>query len=210
MLIRKIVSGGFGVNTYVLLSDDKSSAAIIDPSVPSEEILDSVRGLNLEWIVNTHGHFDHIGGNSFIKMKTGAKIVIHEADADMLTDPAKNLSELLGIKTVSEPADVIIRGDTGTLKMAGEVFTILPVPGHSEGCIALYQKTSGILFSGDFIFNGAIGRTDFAGSDYRKMQRSLLSIMDLPDGVKVYPGHDEEFVLGGAKNDLRYYLRGLV
>lgn len=209
MEIRKIVSGGFGVNTYVLLSTDKNSAAVIDPSVPSEEIIDAVRGLNLEYIVNTHGHFDHIGGNALVKMKTGAKIVIHEADADKLIDPSKNLSVLLGLQTVSEPADVLLRDGMGTLVMAGKTFEVIAVPGHSEGCVAFYQKENGVLFSGDFIFNGAIGRTDFPGSDFKQMQNSLVKILDLPDNVKVYPGHDEDFILGNAKKDLRFYLRGL-
>jgi hydroxyacylglutathione hydrolase len=209
MRVERLVMGDMGVNTYIIIAEDQMTAAVIDPSTASEELRDAVKGLKVEWIMNTHGHFDHIGGNQALKEWTGAGIVIHENDAEMLTDPGKNLSASLGLRIASPPADILLKGGRSEFKAAGYLFEAILVPGHTKGCVGFYQEEDKIFFSGDFIFNGAIGRTDFPGGDYRAMQASLKMIMELPDDVTVYPGHDEPFVFGDARRDLQFYLRNM-
>lgn len=202
MKIQRFELGPIAVNTYIVQDEESKKAIIVDPADSSEELLEAALGLDVFYIVNTHGHFDHIAGNGFLKEKIKCPIVIHSADAPMLTDSLKNLSAPLFLPQVSPPADIIIEEEGFQIKAGACVFSVLFFPGHSDGCIGLYNSAEGVLFSGDFIFSNTIGRTDFPGGDKLKMRQSILKVINLPDETKVYPGHDMPFVLKEFK---RFY-----
>ncbi len=206
MEINKIEYGSFFSNTYIITSKNRSSAIIIDPSTVSLELGNAIKNLNVKYIINTHGHFDHIGGNSFIKSKKNSLIIIHALDAAMLNNPAKNLSLFTGNPIVSEPPDIQIRDEDYCIDLEELSFRVIFVPGHTMGSIALYQKENNSLISGDFIFPDSIGRTDFPGSSFEKMKESIRKIVSLPDETVVYPGHEEVFILKDFKEIYRNFI----
>ena len=179
MEITVMAVGPNAANCYIVECAKKG--IIIDPGSEGEAILDFVKtkGLEIEAIFNTHGHFDHIGANGIVAKATLAPIYIHEADGEMLTDGKKNLSSLVGLGDITgPPADYTLVGGE-SLKIAGLEINVLHTPGHSQGCISLRIEDS--LFTGDTLFAGSVGRTDFPGSSQEAMFNSLRKmITDLP------------------------------
>lgn len=188
------------VNTY-LVGDKGGKIAIIDPGTKNNNIINIIDDFELkpEKIINTHSHFDHIGGNEFLKNKYNINIVIHKSEKGFLNDPAKNLSELLGNEIVSPEADIFLE-DGDVIKLGTNDFEVIHTPGHSPGGIALYNKNKKILFSGDTIFKTGVGRFDFSSSDKKKLRNSIEKLLKLDDDVKVYPGHGGETTIGDFKN----------
>lgn len=201
MQIIPLVVGPVLTNCYIVICEGSREAIVIDPGFDEsdeEMVLGRVRELKVavKYIINTHGHADHISGNSKVKMETGAKIAIHAYDADMLLDPRKNLSMLIGSNIVSPPPDIVLQdGDEilfGDLKIK-----VLHTPGHSPGSISLYLEEKGVIFTGDTLFAGSIGRTDIPGASYRKLISSIREkLLKLPDETRVYPGHGPETTIG--------------
>lgn len=206
MKIIQIPLGVFETNTYILHSEMTNESVIIDPAIPSSLIFDQIKERRLSFVVNTHGHFDHIGGNAALKTQTNCSIVIHEADAAMLENPDLNLSRAFGA-LVSPPADQQLKKSGNfVLKLDNFVFEWFSVPGHTDGEILLYDAEHGVMFSGDFIFADSYGRTDFPGGSADKMRDSLLWIRKFPNDIRVYPGHGESFYLGDWKNMFANFL----
>jgi hydroxyacylglutathione hydrolase len=189
LTIERIVVGIVAANCYVLADTDEGVGAIVDPGDDPDEILQLVDRLNVEiaYVINTHGHVDHIGANKAMKENTNAPLMIHRADADMLSSPSKNLSTLMGYEVVSPPADRLLEeGDT--IMFGGVRLEVAHTPGHSPGSVCLFGD--GFVFSGDTLFFDSIGRTDFPGSCNEDIISSIRDILaPLPDGVTVYPGH---------------------
>jgi glyoxylase-like metal-dependent hydrolase (beta-lactamase superfamily II) len=173
-----------GTNSYLV--SDQDSTFIIDPGADGEKILAFIQEKNLEVdkIILTHGHFDHIGAVAYIQEKTGAKLFIHSEDKEYLMDGQKNLSYFTGdlIETVS-PDSLLEEGD-----LIGN-FRVIHSPGHTPGSICLYNEEEGILFSGDTIFKNGYGRTDFPGGDQQTLFNSIRKLLQLPDETIVLPGH---------------------
>ena len=181
---------------------------VIDPGGDGDRILKRLEelGLNLELIVNTHGHFDHIGGNEYLKQKTGAKLYIHADDAEMLTEPEKNLSSLFdpGSLIISPPADIILH-DGDRMEIGAHVFYVIHTPGHTKGSICL--KMEDCLFAGDTLFADSIGRTDLPGGSYSEIMNSIKTkLCPLEDTLIIYPGHGPKSILGCEKRSNPYII----
>ena len=194
--IQKLEIGPLDACCYIV-SSKCSEAVIIDPGGETEKILDCLEKKKLYPIIliNTHGHGDHISGNKELKEKfPDIQICIHKDDAEMLTDPFKNLSLLGGRRYSSPPADRILNHDDKI--MFGEyVFRILHLPGHTRGGIGIYIDFAGngeasILFSGDTLFAGGYGRTDLPGGSHTLLLKSIKQyIFKLDENTIIHPGH---------------------
>jgi glyoxylase-like metal-dependent hydrolase (beta-lactamase superfamily II) len=201
MILIRLVVGPLQVNCFILADEKTKEAVVIDPGDDAGDILKVVRekGLTVKYIVNTHGHFDHVGANKALKDATGAEILLHEGDAPVMAS-APLQSRAFGMNTVSSPpadrylkhGDVLIAGDA-SLK-------VLHTPGHSPGGISLLGQ--GMVFTGDALFAGSIGRTDLPGGDLMTLLRSIkTNLMSLPDDTKVFCGHGPASTIGDERND---------
>ena len=182
-------------NCYVLGCEETGSALVIDPGGDDARIMRVVNEdeFQLKFIVNTHGHVDHIAANEELKAETSAQLCIHSADADMLEDPQKNLSSFVGTPVISPEADrILAHGDI--LEVGKFSLEVIHTPGHSQGSICLLADDC--IFTGDLLFAGGIGRYDFPGSSYDKLMDSLKKVMTLDDGLVVYSGHGPETTIG--------------
>ena len=193
MELEQIKVGFMDVFCYMVACPVTKETLLIDPGGHEEQLVErlSQKGLELKYIVNTHGHPDHTCGNAKIKELTGAKIVMHEKDSEIFTSPAgQERARQMGF-TPSPPADItVIDGDRIVI---GEVsLEVIHTPGHSPGGVCLLGD--GNLFSGDTLFVGAIGRTDLAGSSMEQFMNSIKHrLLTLPDDTVVWPGHDYGF-----------------
>ncbi|MDY6296089.1 MAG: MBL fold metallo-hydrolase [Schwartzia succinivorans] len=195
MKVEYFVVGPIDVNCYVI-SDDNGIGAVIDPGGNAERILAYIKKENLDirYVLNTHGHGDHIGADDAVRDGTGAPLYIHAADADMLTDARKNLSAFMGYQALARPADVLLHG--GEEITVGDIkLKVVCTPGHSAGGVCFVGD--GFVFSGDALFADSIGRTDFPGGAQVELVGSIKrELMVLPDETEVYPGHGPKTTIG--------------
>ena len=203
MQLHSRIVGSLATNCYILICEQTHKALIIDPGFPAEEANDILNeilqnGFKVEKILNTHGHVDHIIGNEILKRLTKSKILIHRNDALMLIDPSKNLSSMLGLDIISPKADRLLEeGDI--IKVGNLELEVIHTPGHTEGSISLFCEKEKVVFTGDTLFAGSIGRTDLPGSSFEKMMHSLKKLMNLSDETVVYPGHGGKTTIGREK-----------
>jgi len=203
--IHSIIFGPFQENTY-LLYDDSGKAALIDPGCYHEseqkELLNFIEQNNLqvELIVNTHCHIDHVLGNAFARETLKVPLMIPPGEEDTYRS-VKVYAPNYGFPAYTEaPIDEYLP-EAGTLQMGGHEWEILLVPGHSPGHLAFYQAQEGILIGGDVLFNGSIGRTDLPGGDFDTLIRSIHEkIFTLADEVVVYSGHGPTTTVGHEKS----------
>lgn len=196
-----MVLPSYGTNTYLIWDEASHEAMVVDMAKTAPRVIKALEEhqLRLKYIVNTHGHADHIGGNSYLKAKTGAPICIHPADAPKLLDAKANLSAFMGMNIVSDPMEIELTEGTA-LHLGVQKFTVLHTPGHSAGCICLYIP--GMLISGDTLFAGSIGRTDFPDGNMAQLKQAVIEkLYGLPDDTVVYPGHGGTTTIGEEKQN---------
>ncbi len=204
MKIETIVLGDFEANCYSVRSDQTATACLlIDPGLNPEPLVHFItkNKLTPEAIVLTHGHADHIGGVETVRQHwPDVKVFISQQDAEMLTDPAKNLSILAQVMVQARPADICLVDGQRYVEAAGLRFEVIHTPGHSPGGICLYNADEGILFSGDTLFAGSVGRSDFPGGDPDLLiDRIKHKLLILPEQTRVYPGHGPVTTLRSEK-----------
>jgi hydroxyacylglutathione hydrolase len=188
MLVETFTVGMLSTNCYVASSKGTKEAIIIDPGIDlsseAEPILDyiAVKKLNLKFIVNTHGHDDHIKGDAFFQKKFNVPICIHRLDEHFIEDLEKD----------SFLPNLLFK-DGSLIKVGNETLKVLHTPGHTPGSICLVDEK--LVFTGDTLFAGGIGRTDFPGGSMSEMKTSLKKLMELPLNLLLFPGHGETSII---------------
>jgi hydroxyacylglutathione hydrolase len=219
MLIKTIPVGQLQTNSYLVASGEGAPGAVVDPGDEAGRIIAVAgeHGVAIEAIFLTHGHWDHVGAVGRLIQETGAKVLVHRAEADLLTDPQKNLSALMfgseldgdslvdQWKIKTSPLELL---DDGQEVKVGELgLKVLHTPGHTQGGMSLL--TPGGIFCGDLVFYESVGRTDLPGGDQAALHQSVHSkIMTLPDDLKIYPGHGPETTVGWERQHNPYLAAG--
>jgi glyoxylase-like metal-dependent hydrolase (beta-lactamase superfamily II) len=200
MIVKTIVVGPLQVNCHIIGDETTGKAMIVDPGDEPEMILDAARKKNLtvEYIVCTHGHFDHVGAVADIQKGTGAKIVLHQGDLEIY-DSAAELAHYFGLDLEPQPTPDILIAEGDTIEVGTLRFAVQQSPGHSPGGIVLYG--GGIVITGDTLFAGSIGRTDLPGGDERAIRKSLGRLMSLPEDTAVLCGHGPSSTIGREKRE---------
>lgn len=189
MKFKTLPLGIYQANCYILFDEKTKEAAVIDPGGDFPEIRSCIEanGINVKYIIITHGHGDHIGALQELRDYTGAAVCIHKEDNEMLKSKRKNYSEEIGGSSVEVTADKLLL-DGDVLKLGDTELNIIHTPGHSKGGICIYCE--GSLFSGDTLFACSIGRTDLEGGSFEEIIASIKEkLLVLPEDTRVYPGH---------------------
>jgi glyoxylase-like metal-dependent hydrolase (beta-lactamase superfamily II) len=194
IMVRGLVVGVFQENCWVIGNRRTGEGICIDPGDDPDEILALARdlGVTIKLIANSHAHIDHVMGVHGVHSATGAKVLLHESDLDLLRNGWKDAAARFGMDVTHGPPDpdmFVTGGDV--VEVEGVRLTAIGTPGHTPGSMSYY--TEGLLFSGDTLFRGSIGRTDFPGGDYDQEMSSICEkLLVLPDDTVVLPGHMQE------------------
>jgi hydroxyacylglutathione hydrolase len=184
-----VVVGALETNCYLVYDEETRDCAVIDPGAESEKIISAIADLQLKPLIvlNTHGHVDHIGANSDIVQKYGIPLAMHAADTGMLkVSEYIELSLLLGARNSPSPDRLLAEGDE--IAVGRDSLRVICTPGHTPGSVGFVYD--GVLFSGDTLFCGGVGRTDLPGGSWKDLERSLRErVLTLPGETVVLPGH---------------------
>ena len=198
MIQKGLTVGLLEVNCYILGDEVSKEAVVIDPGGDEDEILEvlNYNQFQLKLIIDTHGHFDHVDANQPLKEATGARIAIHEADAQMLDKPSAEAMFFTGNRLRTSQADILLK-ENDILTFGQYRLKVLHTPGHTPGGISLVLEDHTYVYVGDLLFAGSIGRTDFPGGDYDALINGVRTkIFPLGDKYTVYPGHGPVTTVG--------------
>lgn len=191
MKIETLSLDALPTNCYILTDEENRKAVVIDPADLGKNIYDKVKssGCVLEYILLTHGHFDHIGGADELAGLSGAPVCVSSPDAELLCDGEKNASiGMNGEPTVCRTSPLIF--DDGAEFKAGSIaLTAVFTPGHTKGSVCFFAGDT--VFTGDTVFSGGYGRTDLYGGDHAEIYRTLMKLLPKLKGKRIYPGHGE-------------------
>lgn len=197
--VTRFTLGPFQENCYLLVGPSGRQAAIVDPGIDAEPILDILkeRDLELEWIVNTHAHVDHVACNAFYKEQTGAPIILHPDDEPILASVPQHAA-MFGLQVAPSPPPDASFVEGVPFVFDGVAFDVIHTPGHSPGGVCL--RFGDRMLVGDTLFQGSIGRSDLPGGDAAQLIQSIRrKLFVLPGEIRCYPGHGEETTLAEEK-----------
>ncbi len=207
MIIKRLVVGPLETNAYIIGDETTRQALVVDPGDEPDRILELIKdsGLEVTAIICTHAHFDHIGAAGDIKNATGAGILIHRDDLEGY-ELVRDQAAMWGydIDELPAPDGFIEEGDN--IRAGNLSFSAMHTPGHSPGGICLYGE--GVIVTGDTIFRGSVGRTDFPGGSVEKLRESFKRILALPDETVILSGHGPETTVGTEKRE-NFFVREL-
>ncbi|BDG08793.1 MBL fold metallo-hydrolase [Anaeromyxobacter paludicola] len=203
LVVRSVAVGPFAENTFLAGCDRTGEAILIDPGgeLPRVLALREPGGFSVKRILLTHGHIDHVAGAAEAAEATGAPVEIHPADLDWF-DAIEDHGEMFGFTGVRAPpiARHLAGGDR--LQVGDEQLRVIHTPGHTRGGCSLFFEAARVLFTGDALFVGSVGRTDLPGGDFRVLARSLREkVFPLGDDVRFYPGHGAAGLLGDERRN---------
>ena len=198
--VKQLTVGMVGTNCYLAANQMTKEAVIIDPGDEAKRIDRLIRenGYQPQAILLTHGHFDHVMAVDALSAEYGLKVFAHELERETLEDPELNVSGMLGRTMTFHATDFVRDGEL--LNLAGYTFQVLLTPGHTKGGVCYYLASENVLFSGDTLFAGSVGRTDFPGGSMGTLVGSIREkLLALPDETIVYPGHMESTTIGAER-----------
>ncbi len=187
MIIEQILVTGMAVFCYLIVDSETKEAVLIDPAGDFDLIFEKVKKhqARIKYVINTHGHYDHVSGNDYVIKKTDAVLLIHVKDFKDLKNTDKDDAGLFNKKADKK---ILLLQHNDVVKIGKTELKIIHTPGHTEGGISILAE--GNIFTGDTLFTEGVGRTDFAGGSAAELQRSILNrILSLPDNTKIFPGH---------------------
>ena len=197
--------GPLQTNAYIIANPETNRCIVIDPGMNPQPILRRVAEYEVEAILLTHAHFDHIGGVDELRKLKGCPVYLNDAESDWLTNPKKNGSLMwpdIGPPIETEPAEYGLDHNQ-TLTLLGETFKVFHTPGHSPGSMSFLFEDK--LFGGDVLFKQSVGRTDLPGGSSRDLYNSIHNVLfKLPDDTVVYPGHGPRTLIGYEKANNPY------
>lgn len=206
MIFETIVVGELGVNCYLLADSETKEGIVIDPGAEPKRILAAIKnsGVKVLNVLNTHGHFDHIGGNRSVTEATGGKLMISKEDEPFLSRASSSASMYgLAAENSPSPASYLAEGDI--IRFGSHELKVIHIPGHSPGGSCFYLAKDGILISGDSLFAESVGRTDLPGGSQAQLVGAIRSkLLTLPEGTKVFPGHGPATTIGHEKRHNPY------
>lgn len=207
MIFESFEVGPLGVNCFILGCEETRRGVVIDAGGDAGRIIAAVErhGLTIPHIINTHGHFDHIGANRAVLEHFDAGLLIHADDASMLTRAAE-IARAYGIRGENSPQPAAFLTDGMEISIGNYRMTVLHTPGHTPGGCCLYLATEKKIITGDTLFADSIGRTDLPGGSHEQLLESIRTkLFTLPDDVVAYPGHGPETTIGHEKRHNPYF-----
>lgn len=187
MLLQKMMVGIYGANCYIIGDEKTQKAVVVDPGGNGDDILKAIEenGMTVEYVMLTHGHGDHIGAVKDL-MDAGAKLIAHKDEAEILKNKDLNLTSQMGENAIEVDANLYV-SDDANLRLGDLNFKFIHTPGHTPGGMCILIEN--VLFTGDTLFAGSIGRTDLYGGDYDVMMESLKKLAQMDGSLNVLPGH---------------------